>query len=332
MKTVIHWVLQSKGGCGKSFTALVLLQYLRARLGEDSVIGIDMDIANHTLSSFKTLKSEYISVESDTREGANHEKLDGLVTRLCSAHPGAYVLDSGASVFNAVYSFLTMRRCENLKILYASDFEIIVHVPMAGGEFQLDCRSTLCQLLDAMPFSQRFVIWINDGIKGRVFGGKYKELTDDPQLIEHEDQISELRLDSAEMVLDSSVVELIREMSRNYLCFEDLAREDYAQAVKFQHGVWQRSAILRDHVRSNNLRDYYFGLLDAVQPPLISKQPSADQPSAKRPSVEQPSVERPSAKRPSMASFIDQLTAVDGSARIKTAADKPAVQDKTADA
>lgn len=52
----LHLIMQPKGGAGKSFSAVHLIQYLASQ-GE-AVDSYDLDSANNTLSQFKALGAQ----------------------------------------------------------------------------------------------------------------------------------------------------------------------------------------------------------------------------------------------------------------------------------
>ncbi|KLB74858.1 hypothetical protein XEUV526_23600, partial [Xanthomonas euvesicatoria] len=64
----VHFVLQGKGGVGKSVISTYLTQYLRSKAtgkGKPAVLAFDTDPSNHTLARYKGLGAEALPLLND---------------------------------------------------------------------------------------------------------------------------------------------------------------------------------------------------------------------------------------------------------------------------
>ena len=69
----VHFVVQSKGGVGKSFVAMLLAQYLQDR-SDDKLYCFDTDPDNQTFAAYQALKPEFINIKAADRPVINIKK------------------------------------------------------------------------------------------------------------------------------------------------------------------------------------------------------------------------------------------------------------------
>src|SRR5687767_9544314 len=97
MKTnQVHFILQGKGGVGKSLVAAMLAQYFRARNG--SVKPFDTDPVNDTLSQYKGFETKRINILDEDTNTIDARVFDSLMEDLLSTD-AVCVVDNGASTF-----------------------------------------------------------------------------------------------------------------------------------------------------------------------------------------------------------------------------------------
>lgn len=100
----IHFILQGKGGVGKSMVAVMLCQALR-HFGKE-VIAFDTDPVNATLAGFKEFNVTSLDVMQDGN--INPRKFDQLLEALVTAPEDSHVVvDNGASSFIALGAYLS---------------------------------------------------------------------------------------------------------------------------------------------------------------------------------------------------------------------------------
>lgn len=153
MQTV-HFILQGKGGVGKSFVAITLAQYLK---GLDRPLYLaDTDPTNATFSSYEALGAEHINV-SDAKMRVDKSKFDLLVERIMAAE-GDCVVDTGASSFLAMMEFL--KADQVIELLQESGRRVVIHTPLVGGQAMIETIRGLQSIFDFM--GAHVVVWENE--------------------------------------------------------------------------------------------------------------------------------------------------------------------------
>lgn len=160
--------LQGKGGVGKSFVSSIIAQYLLSK-GEP-VTPIDTDPNNTTLYSIKALKAKFLKLfdEDDKIDERNFDKLMELAFSNTDQN---FVVDNGATSFLPLLAYIN----ENDIFSMLSDhFDVIINVPITGGQSQDDTLNGLQQLINAHSDKVKFVVWINE------YHGKIKDKDNKP--------------------------------------------------------------------------------------------------------------------------------------------------------
>ncbi len=93
MQNTIHFVLQAKGGIGKSFVSTLLAQYLLNETG--AVRCFDTDQENTTFTHYEALNVRHVTVANSSRL-IEPKKFDGLMETLLTEE-GNFVIDTGAT-------------------------------------------------------------------------------------------------------------------------------------------------------------------------------------------------------------------------------------------
>src|SRR5215467_3652175 len=88
-RTMVHLILQGKGGVGKSFVSAILAQYFRSK--QKTVQCFDTDPINATLAQYTELNAEHVNVLK--RGAINEKEFDAIVEKVCRAE-GIYVIDT----------------------------------------------------------------------------------------------------------------------------------------------------------------------------------------------------------------------------------------------
>lgn len=149
----VHFILQGKGGVGKSFVAATLAQYLRS-IGRE-ITCVDTDPVNATFHGYAALNVKRLEImngdELDTR------RFDELVEIIASA-PGDVVVDNGANAFIPLSHYLISNGVPEL--LADMGHELIVHSVVTGGQAMVDTLSNFG--LIAKQFAKTtIVVWLN---------------------------------------------------------------------------------------------------------------------------------------------------------------------------
>lgn len=151
----LHFVLQGKGGVGKTLVALLLSQYLQE--SGQPVRVVDTDPVNSTMSNLSFVEAEHVAIFQGKK--VDTKALDGLVQRLLTedAH---FVVDNGAASFVPVSTYLLENGVAELAVEHGR--ELVVHTVVTGGPGMLDTLKGLASVLKGFPESVRVVVWLND--------------------------------------------------------------------------------------------------------------------------------------------------------------------------
>lgn len=150
----IHFILQGKGGVGKSFIASTIAQYIKSQ-GKET-LSIDTDPVNATFYGYKGLGVQKLQIME--AEEINPRSFDALIEMIASAK-GDVIIDNGASSFVPLSHFLISNQVPTL--LAEMGHELVVHTVITGGQALLDTVSGFSQLVSQFPSEALFVVWLN---------------------------------------------------------------------------------------------------------------------------------------------------------------------------
>lgn len=154
----IHFVMQSKGGVGKSVVASMLSQYLLETLNEQEVHTIDLDPNNKTLSSYKALKTEQINIIKDDENTIDQSKFDGFLQKFLIGNK-TYVVDTGSGEYLELNNYLSLMSITDL--ISQFDKTMCIHVPVVYGQAESDTKWCLAKLAQTYP-DAKIIIWENE--------------------------------------------------------------------------------------------------------------------------------------------------------------------------
>jgi len=151
----VYFILQGKGGIGKSFIASLIAQYLQEHGGE--VRCFDTDPINATLSSFPALNAK--PIELLVNNAISQGKFDNLIEDIL-ADDTPCVIDNGAASFLPLSNYLV----ENLalELLQEQKRQPILHSVVAGGLAQDNTLSDLNTLAQQLPDTIPIIVWLNE--------------------------------------------------------------------------------------------------------------------------------------------------------------------------
>jgi len=169
----IHFVLQGKGGVGKSVVASLLAQYLREH-GE--LCCIDTDPINPTFAKYKDLKVEHLNLLSSPNR-INERIFDELIESILSSDKN-FIIDNGAGGFLSISNYII----ENEIINVLAGYDVFIHVPLTGGQAFKETAKGLISIANQFDEKIKIVIWINEyfGKLGKDIEtfGFYKDIRD----------------------------------------------------------------------------------------------------------------------------------------------------------
>lgn len=151
----IHFVINGKGGIGKSFISSLSCQYFINK-GE-SVTAIDTDPNNTTLYNMKALKAKFLQlIDQDGKFDVR--AFDKIIELVFEKKTDNYLIDSGATTFIPLVDYL--KENDAIEYLKSQEMDVYMHIPIVGGQAKDDTILGLVQLVEA--FDCKFVVWINE--------------------------------------------------------------------------------------------------------------------------------------------------------------------------
>jgi hypothetical protein len=161
-----HWIIQGKGGVGKSLIASLLAQYIResfiARgIGSgkvnELVYGYDTDPVNATFSGYEALQVEPIAITE--QDQINERNFDQLIERLLCLSDGAHaIIDNGASSFLSFCNYIKSGNA--FVVLQNYNCRVLLHTVVTGGQAIHDTFAGVNSLICNFP-GQSIVVWQN---------------------------------------------------------------------------------------------------------------------------------------------------------------------------
>ncbi len=169
-KQTIHWILQGKGGVGKSLVASLLFQYYKNTQELDNIVGIDTDPNNSTFTKMKDLNVKFLELLNEDKKIDSRE-FDKMIEMFFNEQGNTYIIDNGASSFIPLVAYL--KENEVLKVLNEY-FNIVIHIPLVGGEGQEETLDGFDKIVSAFKNDATFIVWVNEFF-GKVINEKSSE-------------------------------------------------------------------------------------------------------------------------------------------------------------
>ena len=151
----VHFVLQGKGGIGKSVVASWLAEFLIER--GQPVRCIDGDPVNRSLSQLRAFGAERLELVN--QDGVlQRTRYDSIIERFAT-DDAVFVVDNGATVFLPLWTYVV--ETEMFSVLRQAGRQVYVHVPISGGEMLNDTLRGFKTLAESAP-ERNLVLWINE--------------------------------------------------------------------------------------------------------------------------------------------------------------------------
>lgn len=153
-----HFVLQGKGGVGKTLVSNLLAQYLETTGVE--VFCYDTDPVNHSLARIVALNVKKVPLYKDGTSDTDNRALDKMLSDMVQ-HPATYVIDNGASSFKPMSQHLISDG--SIELLLDMDFSVVLHLIVSTGPELEMTISGVAGILDSVAdTSVPVVVWINE--------------------------------------------------------------------------------------------------------------------------------------------------------------------------
>jgi len=152
--TISHFIMQGKGGVGKSLTSSILMQYFLKQGLE--VSGYDTDPVNSSLARYEALDVTVIDIMEDA--DIDPGRFDQLIGRIAGGRANSHaVVDIGASCFVSLGNYL--KKYDALKVLQQQGHTVYIHTIIVGGANLVDTLSNMESLVNHFPVP--VVVWLN---------------------------------------------------------------------------------------------------------------------------------------------------------------------------
>ena len=151
----IHFVLQGKGGVGKSLVASLIAQYC---IEHDNIpMCIDTDPVNQSFGAYKALNVHQLDILVDN--DVDQSKFDQLIELIYENPEQDFVIDNGASCFVPLSNYLLDN--ETIEMLIAQGHEVVIHTVVTGGQSLHDTMNGLNKLAANYPEHCKISVWLN---------------------------------------------------------------------------------------------------------------------------------------------------------------------------
>lgn len=155
IENTAHFVMQSKGGAGKSVVSSMLAQYLQDK--NDDIILIDTDPSNKTLGSYKGLNVQKIEVLNKNKL-VDQSKFDGFINEFLESNQPMLV-DTGSGDFLAINGYMLQNEIPDVFIEMGKN--IIIHVPVNFNQSRDETFKCLIEISTNHP-NVGVVVWENE--------------------------------------------------------------------------------------------------------------------------------------------------------------------------
>lgn len=176
IENTAHFVMQSKGGAGKSVVSVLLAQYLNAF--DKDLLLVDTDPSNKTLGGYEQLNVKKVEV-LNKRKIVDQSKFDGFMSEFIEGDKPMLV-DTGSGDFLAINSYMVQN--EVPAVFNELGKKMFIHVPINFSQAKQDTMKCLIGLLNNHP-SATIVVWENEffgenteNLENSPFMKKYKNI------------------------------------------------------------------------------------------------------------------------------------------------------------
>ena len=151
----VHFVLQGKGGVGKTFVASLLAQYYLEQ--GIPLVCLDTDPVNGSFSAIGALAARHVRLLAGDR--IDVDALDDLVERVVTEDTH-FIIDNGAASFVPLSRYLVEHDIASL--ITSGGKRVVVHTILTGGPAMLDTAKALEAVIEQFPPSVALIVWLNE--------------------------------------------------------------------------------------------------------------------------------------------------------------------------
>jgi hypothetical protein len=155
MENSSHFVIQGKGGIGKTFASALLAQWID-EIAPRTLEGYDADQENASFFAYKGLNVTTVDVMRKDRT-IDRKMFDKMLMKIFDSKNNV-VVDTGANTFSPLMSYLMEN--DFLNMLIQSGKNIYIHTIIGGGDNLRDTTAGFVSL--ARQTSCPMVLWLNE--------------------------------------------------------------------------------------------------------------------------------------------------------------------------
>lgn len=181
MQNTVHFVLQGKGGVGKTLVSTILAQWVKTK-APDALRCYDTDQENTTFSRYKALDVQHIAVMTAART-IEPKRFDALMMDILESD-GNCVIDNGANTFSPLMAYLIDNACFDL--LRESGRRVFIHSIVGGGDILHDTASGFATT--AQKTNAPIILWENEHF-GLLQTPSGRQFTESQTYTEHADKV-----------------------------------------------------------------------------------------------------------------------------------------------
>jgi hypothetical protein len=155
MHNTVHFILQGKGGIGKTLVSTILAQWM-ATQDERPLRCYDTDQENATFSRYKAMAVKHVPVMTDARN-IDPKRFDALMIDILETD-GNCVIDNGANTFSPLMGYLIEN--DAFSLLQESGRQVYIHTIVGGGDTLHDTATGFVST--AKSTTMPLVLWQNE--------------------------------------------------------------------------------------------------------------------------------------------------------------------------
>jgi hypothetical protein len=179
MQNTVHFILQGKGGIGKTLVSTILAQWIASKDEQTQTLRCyDTDQENATFSRYKAMDVKHVPVMTDTRN-IDPKRFDALMIDLLE-EDGNCVVDNGANTFSPLMGYLIENDC--FALLEESGRKVYIHTIVGGGDTLHD--TAMGFVSTATSTKVPLVLWENEHF-GLLKSASGKAFTESNTYAEH---------------------------------------------------------------------------------------------------------------------------------------------------
>jgi hypothetical protein len=155
MNNTVHFILQGKGGIGKTLVSTILAQWVKTK-NPESLRCYDTDQENPTFSRYKAMNVKHVPVMTDQRM-IDPKRFDTLMVDIMESD-GNCVIDNGANSFSPLMAYLLENSAFDM--LRDAGRTVYVHSIVGGGDTLYDTASGFVTTANATKTP--IILWENE--------------------------------------------------------------------------------------------------------------------------------------------------------------------------